>query len=306
MTNNLIDMQKMKQKVQFLSVLMALTLLGAANAGAVVDPYEALSVTPDQGVVESLQHFTITFDGLSVVVSNTAVPTLQKGGGATVAGRMSASDDGLSVVVDFDECYTASGQYFLNLPEGSITVNGQQLLPLTLRFTIEGSVASFYEQITIDPSEGEVGSLQNFVISLPQYVGDIEYGSVASLTNVTTGATYHADLIGVEYNVLVYFPDEVTEAGDYTLTIPSGSIIVYTLGEDVHELNFSFTIPSGDDFLLGDVDGDGRVTIADVTTLIDYLLSRTGEMSQAADVDGSGSINIADVTALIDLILTKG
>ena len=56
----------------------------------------------------------------------------------------------------------------------------------------------------------------------------------------------------------------------------------------------------------GDVDGDGTVNIADVTTLIDYLLSgnATGVNLTAADVDDSGTVNIADVTALIDYLLS--
>jgi hypothetical protein len=61
----------------------------------------------------------------------------------------------------------------------------------------------------------------------------------------------------------------------------------------------------GDDFLVGDVDLDGTVTIADITVLIDYIL--TGSIEQfdfnTADVDGDGIISISDVTALIDLIL---
>lgn len=54
----------------------------------------------------------------------------------------------------------------------------------------------------------------------------------------------------------------------------------------------------------GDVDGNGSTTIADVTTLIDYLLSGTGDISQtAADVDSDGNVSISDVTALIDKLL---
>ena len=55
----------------------------------------------------------------------------------------------------------------------------------------------------------------------------------------------------------------------------------------------------------GDVDGDGNVNIADVTALIDYLLSgnATGISLSAADVNGDGSINISDVTSLIDFLL---
>ncbi len=54
----------------------------------------------------------------------------------------------------------------------------------------------------------------------------------------------------------------------------------------------------------GDVNSDGNVNIADVTFLIDYLLSGQGEVDPAsADVDRNGGINIADVTMLIDYLL---
>ena len=58
-------------------------------------------------------------------------------------------------------------------------------------------------------------------------------------------------------------------------------------------------------FILGDVNGDGAVNIADVTNLIDYLLGTSSSPINisAADVHGDGVINIADVTALIDLLL---
>ncbi|MBR3728098.1 MAG: dockerin type I repeat-containing protein [Muribaculaceae bacterium] len=52
-----------------------------------------------------------------------------------------------------------------------------------------------------------------------------------------------------------------------------------------------------------DVDGDGQVNIADVTTLIDMLLQPKMIMQNQHDIDGSGQLNIADVTALIDHIL---
>ncbi|MBQ6080533.1 MAG: leucine-rich repeat protein [Muribaculaceae bacterium] len=59
----------------------------------------------------------------------------------------------------------------------------------------------------------------------------------------------------------------------------------------------------GIDVLLGDVNGDGAVSIADVTALIDYLLEG-GDINEAgADVTQDGNISIADVTALIDKLL---
>ena len=230
----------MKHTVRLLSILMALSCSLSAIS-QVVDPLEAMEITPAEGTVQSLQNFTITFADLSVVVDENAVPTLQKGGGATIEGHMRAGDDGKSVLVTFDEECTASGHYFLNLPERSITVGSQQLLPLTLRFVIEGSIDSFYEQITIDPAEGEVESLQFFTISLPQYVGGIS--GMATLTNNVTQRTYHAAMLSTGYQVRAYLSEEVTDPGQYTLTVPAGAIEIYTLGEQVHELNFNYLIP---------------------------------------------------------------
>ena len=226
----------MKRIAQLLAVLMA--VLYTSSAFAVVDPYEALEVTPAEGVVESLQHFNITFAGLPVTVNEEAIPTLQKGGGATVEGHMRADEDGTTVVVDFDECFTVSGQYFLNLPGESITVNGVRLLPLTLRFSIKGDADSFYEQIAIDPVEGEVQSLQFFTIYFPEYVTEISNGSKVSLTNTTTGQNYRPEITEVGFTTVVYLADEVTEPGEYTLTVPAGTIVFNALGEEVHELNF--------------------------------------------------------------------
>ena len=56
----------------------------------------------------------------------------------------------------------------------------------------------------------------------------------------------------------------------------------------------------------GDVNGDGEVSIADVSALIDYLLDGvSGSIDEgAADCDQNGTVEIADVTVLIDFLLT--
>lgn len=282
-------------------MVMMAVLWGFIALGQAVDPMEVMVITPAEGSVESLQHFSITFGDLPVVVREDSIPTLTKGGGATYSGHMKASDDGKTVLIDFDENITAPGQYYLNLPGWSIIVNGQRLLPLSLRYNIAGTMDTFYEQISIDPAEGEVERLQYFTISFPQYVAEID--GMGTLTNTTTGASYRVPLISAGYNVVAYVQSEITEAGAYTLTIPAGAVIIYTLGEEVHELNFSYSIAGGPDVLVGDVDGDGQVSIADVTALIDILLTGS-EAPAAADVDGDGQVSIADVTSLIDILLT--
>ena len=62
----------------------------------------------------------------------------------------------------------------------------------------------------------------------------------------------------------------------------------------------------GGDTQVGDVDEDGNVSIADVTALIDYLLSGNAATINIgnADCDHDGSVSISDVTALIDYLLS--
>ena len=59
-------------------------------------------------------------------------------------------------------------------------------------------------------------------------------------------------------------------------------------------------------YIRGDIDMDGNVSIADATALIDYILSgdATGISVEAADCDLDGGVSIADATALIDFILS--
>lgn len=61
------------------------------------------------------------------------------------------------------------------------------------------------------------------------------------------------------------------------------------------------------DVLRGDVNSDSIVSIADVTALIDYLLSQdaSGINLEAADCNLDVSISIADVTSLIDYLLSQ-
>ena len=61
----------------------------------------------------------------------------------------------------------------------------------------------------------------------------------------------------------------------------------------------------GHGYQVGDVNHDAGVNIADVTALIDMLLSGGAEgCSICADVNSDGAVNIADVTSLIDKLLS--
>ena len=55
--------------------------------------------------------------------------------------------------------------------------------------------------------------------------------------------------------------------------------------------------------IVGDVNGDDEVNIADINAVIDMILS--GNPRENGDVNGDGEVNIADINSIIDKILNQ-
>jgi hypothetical protein len=59
-------------------------------------------------------------------------------------------------------------------------------------------------------------------------------------------------------------------------------------------------------YSVGDVNKDGKITIADVTALVNIILGKTTTYDERlADVNDDKKVTIADVTALVNIILGK-
>ena len=58
-------------------------------------------------------------------------------------------------------------------------------------------------------------------------------------------------------------------------------------------------------YIRGDVNLDGFVSIADVTTLVNIILGKPTGPYGIADINDDETISIADVTALVNIILGK-
>jgi hypothetical protein len=66
-------------------------------------------------------------------------------------------------------------------------------------------------------------------------------------------------------------------------------------------------LPIENTTLKGDVNMDGQVNVADVTTLVDYILGKNPSPcdGNACDVNEDDNVNVSDVTSLVDIILNK-
>ena len=114
------------------------------------------------------------------------------------------------------------------------------------------------------------------------------YGPASTFT-VNTGSQYTT--VKRDNNASYYFTGD---GSDYLFTF------------DADNLTFSIEVIEQQPLVNpGDVNGDGQLTIADVTMLIDYLLGSEPASFNVvnADVNHDSGITIADVTRLIDMLL---
>ena len=107
-----------------------------------------------------------------------------------------------------------------------------------------------------------------------------------------------------------YLTVAVGEKGTCITSLPSDEHVMLRISQVYGPTNYCFlddvTIyylgEWGAD-LVGDVNGDGEVTVADVNAVIDMIL--TGNTTAVGDVNGDGEVTVADVNAIIDIILSE-
>lgn len=124
----------------------------------------------------------------------------------------------------------------------------------------------------------------------PTFNSTYRYGP-ASTTTVVAGAQYSTEKRNNDFSY--YF------TGD-------GSDYVFTF--DAEHLTFTIEVVENQStILLGDVNGDGTLSIKDVTELINYLLAgeQPGFNAANADVNQDGKISISDVSGVISIVLNQ-
>ena len=152
------------------------------------------------------------------------------------------------------------------------------------------------------PESWVMGNFVNnqLVFDMPQYIGtyDNEYDIVLPI--YLNGFDPETGILTRQ--VTLDFDPQTRIFSNQTM--PLGFGINKTGYLNIQDMYNSELIPI-ESYLTGDVNNDGRVSIDDVTALINYLLS--GNVSNinlaAANVNGDGRCSIEDVTALIEILL---
>ena len=185
---------------------------------------------------------------------------------------------------------------------GNITVGSNQTAAVAHEFTNGETfnwlvIASAGEKITITSTD-EYFSPEMSMVKV--YSGDVNELNTLNAVNEDGDADYRL-ITGITNKF--YTVKNLTEAGTFYFKVRA----VYSDGTESHWSNFQRVTLSegGHPYQPGDVDHDGILTIADVTYLIDALLSGGDVCEICADVDGDGNVTISDVTFMIDMLLTS-
>ena len=170
------------------------------------------------------------------------------------------------------------GNWSLTEPLGKMTNQGNGIYVDTLKIS---------EPIYFVFADGGPEAWNN---DWPTFNSTYRYGP-ASTTTVVVGTQYSTEKRNNDFSY--YF------TGD-------GSDYVFTF--DADHLTFKIeAVENQPTILLGDVNGDGTLSIKDVTELINYLLAgeQPGFNAANADVNQDGKISITDVSGVISIVLNQ-
>ncbi|MBQ5466296.1 MAG: leucine-rich repeat protein, partial [Muribaculaceae bacterium] len=135
-------------------------------------------------------------------------------------------------------------------------------------------------------------------LTIPASVNDIGNMAFRNCGNLAHIYSYIYDPTKVTYTKPAMIFQGVNKS-TCVLYVPKGRIWIYWDTEPWSDFNRFSEIPAA----TGDVNGDGKVNVSDVTVLINMILGIVPMNQSVADVNGDGKVNVSDVTALINMIL---
>ena len=185
---------------------------------------------------------------------------------------------------------------------GNITVRSEQTAAVGHSFSTGETyswlvTASAGEKITITSTDSYFSPEMSMI---KVYAGDVNELNSLNAIQEEGDANYRL-ITGITNKF--YTVKNLAEAGTFYYKVRA----IYSDGTTGRWSNFQRVtlFENGHAYQFGDVNHDGSTNIADVTELIDALLSGSDVCEICADVNGDTIVNIADVTALIDMLLAS-
>jgi len=180
---------------------------------------------------------------------------------------------------------------------GNLTVSTPQTEGVTHYFTPSQTytwlvTASAGEKITITTPDAQYSP---DIALIEVYAGDA--------TNVTFNATETGD---ANYRLITgitdrfYTVENLTAEGTFLYRVKA--LYIDGTESDWSNIEEVTLFENGHGFVPGDVNHDGKVTIGDISALIDILLGQGTGCEICADVNLDGNVTIGDVSALIDVL----
>ena len=222
--------------------------------------------------------------------------TANDGSGKTASCLVTVEKNNKLTVTDMTQC--SGGQGVLNvLLSDEETIMGFQFdLELPTGVTVAEKDSKLLAQLT--------GNAVNTHSIASSKISDGLYRFI--VTPQGSRAISNANGDGMTINIDV--ADDVP-TGTYDMTIKDIEMTVKHTGnvfEDIHPKDSKATL-TVTEAVMGDVNGDGRVSVTDVISMNSYILEEEPAqfIRKVADMNGDGKVTITDMVQVIDIILGR-
>lgn len=204
-------------------------------------------------------------------------------------------------------------------PVKLVTIKGTTLSPNYLTIKADNSIRGSTMKLHITVENNDPISGMQFDFTLPE--GIIANNENVDLTSRASGMTTTINDLGdnqyrfIGYtmgNAIATGNDEIMELslqpstnlefGNYEIRISNIKLGTKDM-KNKYAGEETLTVPFSVLDLLGDVNKDGRITVTDVTKVIDMVLN--GTFDPIADVNIDGRVTVTDVTKIIDMVLNN-
>lgn len=269
-----------------------------------------LPMTVDKGTVTVGEEFTVTLSHKEMTVSsftasmNFKTDLLKVVDIETGAGYRALSDNaylGTCVVSTVDEANNTGSIGIGAAASGDNTYAAAELLKVTFRALQAGETAIELEENS-DGANGYIGDAQSlrFTVNPAAVTGVTVSGTITSFGDANeavavtlvpeTGDTLTAEVISGTYK----FKD--VPAGTYTLKVEKKGHAPWTETVTVDNTDITRDVTI---YLWGDVNGNGKVDVADMQRLYNHLNGTSPlEHVRLGDVNGNGKVDVADMQRL--------